>query len=70
MTSNFSSFEFDGLAGKMGKRQCVFCRDVRVGIHHLSNFESARKVPNAHSEGLSQVHKGERVVQMHIHVAV
>ena len=70
MTANFSNFEFDGLKGEMGNRQCVFCRDVRGGIHRLSNFESARKVPNAHSEALSQVHNCERLVQMHIHIAV
>jgi hypothetical protein len=33
-------------------------------------LESERKVPNAHSEALSQVHKCERLVQMRIHVAV
>ena len=70
VTSSFSSFDFNVFKGTMGKRQWVFCRDLRVGIHHWSNLESERKVPNAHSEALSQVHKCERLVQMRIHVAV
>ena len=70
MTSSFSSFDFNVFKGTMGKRQWVFCRDLRVGIHHWSNLESERKVPNAHSEALSQVHNCERLVQMHIHIAV